>query len=64
MLGTDHQCGIRRIDDLISHGNAGDMRKIVEKSLDGAIDARFSISFELDREGPINWEHAGSRPHA
>jgi hypothetical protein len=51
-------------NDLISHGDAGDMRKIAEESLDGAIDARFPVSFKLDRERPINWKHAGSQSHA
>ena len=64
MLGTDHQSGTRMIDDLISHANAGDMRQIVQESLDGTIDARFSIPFNFDREGPINWEHAHSQSHA
>jgi hypothetical protein len=52
------------IADLIADGNAGDMRKIAEESLGGAIDARFPVSFELDREGCINWEHAGYQSHA
>src|ERR1700751_1813855 len=64
MLGTDHQCGIRRISDLISHGNAGVIRKIVEKSLNGAIDARFSVSFKFDREGSVDREYADSQSHA
>ena len=64
VLCTDQQCGLRMIADLIAHGNAGDMRKIGEESLGGAIDARFPVSFEFDREGSINWEHAGSQSHA